>query len=184
MALLQYFPLAFLKGCCPFSSPAVTFLHLDPMIWDPSALSNRAASSSSTLFQSRWRYSIILFFFFFSSATLYLLVSSLALASTFLLAFWATCSAQRASAVFYSQRRDCSSSSCYCCISWCCFLSISASSCEMSKEVGKDIMIWKQSKKKNFLFCLCIVNLGTIMGFSDKPNRTSNQLNKTSKAQS
>jgi len=30
-----------------------------------------------------------------------------------------------------------------------------------------------ETKAKNFLFCLCIVDLGTITGFSDKPNRTS-----------
>ena len=30
-----------------------------------------------------------------------------------------------------------------------------------------------ETRAKNILFHLCIVNLGTIMGFSDKPNRTS-----------
>jgi len=29
-----------------------------------------------------------------------------------------------------------------------------------------------ETRAKNFLFCLCIVDLGTIIGFSDKPNRT------------
>jgi len=33
-----------------------------------------------------------------------------------------------------------------------------------------------ETRAKNFIFCLYIINLGTIMGFSDK-------LNKTSKAQ-
>ena len=50
-----YLPLAFLKGCCPFSSLAVIFLHLDPVIWDPSAPSKRTVSSSSTSSQSCWR---------------------------------------------------------------------------------------------------------------------------------
>jgi len=90
-APLQYFPgcfpLAFLEGCCPSLFPVVTSFHLDPAIWDPSAPSNRAASSSSTSFQSRWRYSIILFFLSSSSTTLYLSASSLALASASLLAF-------------------------------------------------------------------------------------------------
>ena len=72
----QYFPgcflLAFLEGCCLFSSPAVTSLCLDPVTWDPSALSNRAASSSSTSSQSCWRYSIVLLFLSSFSATLFL----------------------------------------------------------------------------------------------------------------
>ena len=33
-----------------------------------------------------------------------------------------------------------------------------------------------------FFFCLCIVDLGTIMGFLDNSNRTLNKLNRTSKA--
>ena len=41
-----------------------------------------------------------------------------------------------------------------------------------------------EEKTKSFLFCLCIVDLGIIMRFSDKFNRTSNKLNKTLKAQS
>jgi len=82
-----YFLLAFLEGCCPSLSPAVMSLCLDPMTWDPSALSNRVASSSNTLSWSCWRYSIILLFFFFSSATPYLLAFSQAFSSTSLLAF-------------------------------------------------------------------------------------------------
>jgi len=38
-------------------------------------------------------------------------------------------------------------------------------------------------KMKIFLFHLCIVDLGTIMGFLDKFNKTSNKLNRTLKAQ-
>jgi len=41
-----------------------------------------------------------------------------------------------------------------------------------------------ETRAKNFLFCLCIVDLDTIIGFSGKPNKTLNKLNKTSKAQS
>jgi len=41
----------------------------------------------------------------------------------------------------------------------------------MSEGAEEDIMIQKQ-EQKNFLFCLCIVDLGTITGFLDKPNRT------------
>jgi len=41
-----------------------------------------------------------------------------------------------------------------------------------------------ETRAKNFLFCLCIVDLGTITGFLGKPNRTLNKLNRTSKAQS
>jgi len=40
-----------------------------------------------------------------------------------------------------------------------------------------------QKQEQKLLFHLYIVDLGTIMGFSDKPNRTSNKLNRTSKAQ-
>ena len=40
-----------------------------------------------------------------------------------------------------------------------------------------------EEKAKSFLFHLCIVNLYTIMEFSDKFNRTSNKLNRTLKAQ-
>ena len=88
------FPLAFLEGRYTSSSSAATSLCLDPMTWDPSAPSNRAASSSSTSSRSHWRYSIILLFLSSSSATLCFLASSLALASASLLAFWATHSAQ------------------------------------------------------------------------------------------
>ena len=42
----------------------------------------------------------------------------------------------------------------------------------MSEGAGEDMMIQKQEQKK-FLFYLCIVDLDTIIGFSDKPNRTS-----------
>ena len=41
-----------------------------------------------------------------------------------------------------------------------------------------------ETRVKNFLFYLCIVDLDTITGFLNKPNRTSNKLNRTSKAQS
>jgi len=40
-----------------------------------------------------------------------------------------------------------------------------------------------EEKAKTFLFCLCIVDLGTITGFSDKFNKTLNKLNRTLKAQ-
>ena len=77
------FPLAFLEGCCTSLSPVATSLRLDPITWDPSAPSNRAVSSSSTLSWSYWIYSN----FFFSFAILCFLASFLALASTSLLAF-------------------------------------------------------------------------------------------------
>ena len=83
----SYFPLVFLEGCCPSSSLAVTSLRLDPATWDSSAPSNRAASSSSTLSWSRWRYSIVLLFLSSSSVTLCLSASSLVLVSTSLLDF-------------------------------------------------------------------------------------------------
>ena len=41
-----------------------------------------------------------------------------------------------------------------------------------------------ETRVKNFLFYLCIVDLDTITGFLSKHNRTSNKLNRTSKAQS
>jgi len=41
-----------------------------------------------------------------------------------------------------------------------------------------------ETRAKNFFFHLCIVDLDTIMGFLDKPNRTLNKLNRTLKAQS
>ena len=37
--------------------------------------------------------------------------------------------------------------------------------------MGEDIIIQKQ-EQKNSLFCLCIVDLGTIMGFLGELNRT------------
>jgi len=40
-----------------------------------------------------------------------------------------------------------------------------------------------ETRAKNFFFHLYIVDLGTITGFSDKPNRTSNKLNRILKAQ-
>jgi len=43
------------------------------------------------------------------------------------------------------------------------------------------MMIQKQ-EQKNFLFHLCIVDPGTIIVFSDKPNRILNKLNRTLKA--
>ena len=43
---------------------------------------------------------------------------------------------------------------------------------ERSEWAGEDMIIQKQ-EQKNSLFRLYIVDLGTIMGFSDKPNRTS-----------
>ena len=52
----------------------------------------------------------------------------------------------------------------------------------MLEGVGEDMTIQKQEQKT--FFHLCIVDLGTIMGFSDKPNRFLNKLNRTSKAQS
>jgi len=51
----------------------------------------------------------------------------------------------------------------------------------MSEWMEKDMMIQKQ-EQKNFLFHLCIVDPGTIIGFSDKPNRILNKLNRTLKA--
>ena len=41
-----------------------------------------------------------------------------------------------------------------------------------------------QEQEKKLFFHLYIVDLGTIMGFLDKPNRTLNKLNRTSKSQS
>jgi len=38
-----------------------------------------------------------------------------------------------------------------------------------------------ETRAKNFSFHLCIVDLGTIIGFLAKPNRTLNKLNRTSK---
>ena len=49
----------------------------------------------------------------------------------------------------------------------------------MSEGVRKDITVQEQEKK--LLFHLYIVDLGTIMEFLDKPNRTLNKLNRTSK---
>ena len=144
------FPLAFLEGCCSSSSPMATSLRLDPAAWDLSAPSNRVASSSSTLFQSHWRYSLVLFFLSSSSTTLCLSASSLALASASLLAFWAAHSVRQASAISCSQRRDLYSSLCFCYISCHCFSRISVSFCEMSERAGEDIMIQKQEQKTSF----------------------------------
>jgi len=45
----------------------------------------------------------------------------------------------------------------------------------MLRNVGEDRKRHNntETRAKNILFHLCIVNLGTITGFSDKPNRTS-----------
>ena len=102
-----YFSLAFLEGYCPSLSLAAISLHLDPATWDPSVSSNRAASSSSTSSWSCWRYSN----FFFSSTILYFSVSFLALAFTFLLAFWTTHSTQWASTASCKWRKNCLSES-------------------------------------------------------------------------
>ena len=144
------FPLAFLEGRCSSSPPAATSVCLDPVTWDPSAPSNRVASSSSTSSRSCWRYSLVLLFLSSSSATLCLSASSLALASTSLLAFWATRSARRASAASCSRRRDCCSSSCHRCIWRRCSSSILALFCETSEWVGEDIIMQKQEQKTLF----------------------------------
>ena len=145
-----YFPLAFLEGCCPSSSPVATSLCLDPATWDPSAPSNRAVSSSNTSSQSHWRYSIVLLFLSSSFTTLYLSASSHAFSSTFLLAFWAMRSAQHNFAASSSWAKSHCSSLCLCCISCHCFLRTSASFCEMSEGAGEDIMIQKQEQKTSF----------------------------------
>ena len=175
------FPLAFLEGYYLSSSPEMTSLCLDPMTWDPSIPSKRVASFSSTLFQSCWRYSNILFFFFFSSATLLLSTSFLAFVSASFLIFWAACLAQHNFTASSSWIRSHCSSLCLHYIFCHCFSSTSVLFCEMSEEVERYDSI--KAKAKTFLFCLCIVDLSTIMKFSDKFNRTLNKLNRTSKAQ-
>ena len=147
---LWYFPLAFLEGHCLSSSPVVTSLHLDPAIWNPSAPSNKVASSSNTSFQSHWRYSTILFFLSSFSATLCLSAFSWAFFSTSLLAFWATCSAWCNFTASSSWARSRCSSLCLCYISCCCFLRTLALFCEMLEGMGEDIMIWKQEQKTSF----------------------------------
>ena len=145
------FSLAFLEGRCPSLSPAVISLHLDSTTWNPSAPFNRAAFSSSISSRSRWRYSTIhFFFFFFSSTTICLSASFWTFSSTFLLVFWATCSARRNFATSSSWTRSRYSSWCLHCISCCCFSRISVSSCEISEWVGEDIMIQKQEQKTSF----------------------------------
>jgi len=144
------FPLAFLEGRYISLSSAAISLHLDPAIWDPLAPSNRAASSSSTLSQSHWRYSIILLFLFSSSTALYLSASSWAFSSASLLAFWAVHSAQRNFTASSSWTRSHYSSLCLCCISCCCFSRISVLFCEMSEGAEEDIMIQKQEQKTSF----------------------------------
>ena len=54
------------------------------------------------------------------------------------------------------------------------------------RNIGEDRRRHDNTKArvKNFLFCLCIVDLGTITKFLDKPNKTLNKLNRTLKAQS
>ena len=134
-------PLAFLEGCCPSLSLAVTFLHLDPMTWNPSAPSNRAVSSSSTLSWSHWRYSIVLLFLSSSSATLCLSASFQAFSSAFLLAFWATRSAWHNFTTSFSWTKGHCSSLCLYCISCHCFSRISVLFCEMLEWAEEDIAI-------------------------------------------
>ena len=159
------FPLVFLEGHCSSSSPAVTSLCLDPMTWDPSAPSNRAASSFSNSSQSRWRYSIVLFFFFSSSATLFL-GFGLRFSPGFL-------------------------SCMLCMMGFCCLLQLKEGLLLLLMPLlhlmallleHLSVILWNVGRgrgrhndmetAKNFLFCLCIVDLGTITGFLDKPNRT------------
>ena len=86
VAPLQYFsgcfPLAFLESYCPFLSLEVTSLCLDFTTWNLSVPSNKAASSTSTSFQSCWRYSN--YFFFFFSSTSFFLCLGLCLSPCFL----------------------------------------------------------------------------------------------------
>ena len=148
----SYFSLAFLESCCPSSSPAVTFLCLNPMTWDPSAPFNRVASSSSTLSWSYWMYSN----FFFFSVIFCFLASSLALASASLLAFWAAHFAQQASATSCNQRRDCYCSSYHRYISQYCSSSISVLFWEISEGAGKDMIIQKQEQKTSFFIYILL----------------------------
>ena len=155
MAPLRYFsncfPLAFLEDCCLSSSLAAIFLHLDPITWDPSALSNRVASFSSISSQSHWRYSTILLFLSSSSTTLCLSASSLVFSSTSLLTFWAMCSAQRNfAASFIWTRSHCSSS-------YLCYISrILASFCKISEWAEEDIIIQKQEQKTSFFIYILL----------------------------
>ena len=156
MVLSLLLPFSLLGGLLPLLISSVISLHLDPVTWDYSAPSNRAASFSSILSQSYWMYSNTLFFFFFSSATLCLSTSSLAFSSTSLFAFWAVCSAQCNFTASSSWTRSHYSSLCLCCISCYCFSKISVLFCEVLEWVEKDMMVQKQEwKKLSFPFMYC-----------------------------
>ena len=176
------FPLAFLEGHCSSLFLVATSLHLNPTTLDSLAPSNKVAFSSSTLSQSRWRYSIVLLFLSSSSTTLCLSASSQAFSFASLLAFWAACSAWHDFATSSSWARSYCSSLCLCYIFCCYFSRISVSFWEISEGMEKYMTVQEQEKK--LLFHLYIVDLGTIMGFLDKPNRTLNKLNRTLKTQS
>ena len=103
-------------------------------------------------------------FFFFSCISLLFLAFSLVLASAAFLTFWAAYSMQQASATFSNWARSCCSSLCLLCISHYCSLSILVSFWEISERIREDMVIQKK-RQKTFLFCLYIVDLGTIMGF-------------------
>jgi len=174
-ASLQYFSLAFLESYCLFLFLVATFFCLDSMTWNSSAPSNRVASSSSTSSWSHWRYSIILFFLS-SFSTTFCLGFGLCFSSGFL-------------------------SYMLCMTGFCCLLQskekllfllmlslhLTALLLEHFSIVLGNIRVGggrhnnTETRAKNFLFCLYIVDLGTITEFSDKLNRTSNR---TSKAKS
>ena len=153
--LSDCFPLAFLEDHYFFSFSEIISLCLDPILWDPSALSLKAVSSASTLSWSHWRYSNFFFFFFFFFSTIfYFSASSLVLAFASFLVFWATCLTQQASSASSNQASYCSSS-CFHCISCYCSLSILASFKEMSEKMEKNIVI--QKKKQKLLFFVYIL---------------------------
>ena len=153
------FPLAFLKGHCPFLSLEVTSLCLDPVTWDPSVLSNKVASSASILFWSCWRYSN--HFFFFSSSTSFYLSSCL-LSCMFHMTDLCCCLQMNQELLFLVPLL-------YLMVLFFKHFSIVLGNIGGGRGRHDDI----EEKAKGFLFHLCIVDLSTIIGFLDKLNRTS-----------
>ena len=183
MVLPWLLPSSLLGGPLPLLISSSNFFALRSYDLNPSAPSNRVASSSSTSSQSRWRYSTILLFLSSSSATLCLLASSRAFSSASLFAFWATCSAQCNLTTFSSWSRSCCSFLCLHYISCCYFSRISALFYEISEWAEEDMMIQKQEQQTFFSVYVLLIQVPS-WNFLGKPNRTLNKLNRTSKAQS
>ena len=150
VASLQYLPscfsLIFLKGYCSFLASEITFLYLDPIVWELLV----PLQKNSVLYQY-----FICFLFSSSSASLYFSAFSLILALVIFLAFWAICSTWWVSATSSKWAWSCCSSLCLLCIFCHCSSSISELFWEMLERIEKNMII--QKKDKIFFFSVYVL---------------------------